>query len=138
MSRISLHSFSSHCCDFVGGPLGRFPLLLLPQDPSASSTFWREVELHPLCPPITGVLMSGCLANPTPHSGYEPNFHSYMNEEHTQINLPDSHRSFPRAADDATIISTTEDPEGFPHSGAPQQQQANRSKQGFHNVWILR
>ena len=38
-------------------------------------------------------------------------------EEHTPINLPDSHRSF-QCRDDATIISTTEDPEGFPHSGA--------------------
>ena len=52
---------------------------------------------------------SGCLANPTPHTGYEPNFYTYMNEEHTPINLPDSHRNFPRR-DDATTITSTEDP----------------------------
>ena len=61
--------------------------------------------------------MSDCLTNLTPNTGYEPNFYSYMNEEHTPINLPDSHRSF-QCRDDTTIISTTEDPEGFPHSGA--------------------
>ena len=61
--------------------------------------------------------MSDCLTNLTPNTGYEPNFYNYMNEEHTPINLPDSHRSF-QCRDDATIISTTEDPEGFPHSGA--------------------
>ena len=60
--------------------------------------------------------MSGCLTNPTLRTGYEPNFNSYMNEEHSPINLPDSHRSFP-CRDDATIISTTEDPE-VPYSGA--------------------
>ena len=38
-------------------------------------------------------------------TGNEPNFNSNMNEEHTPINLPDSHRSFP-CRDDATIIST--------------------------------
>ena len=48
--------------------------------------------------------MSGCFANPTPNTGYEPNFHSYMNEEHTPINLPDSHRSF-QYRDDATSSS---------------------------------
>ena len=61
--------------------------------------------------------MSDCLTNPTPNTGYEPNFYNYMSEEHTPIILPDSHRSF-QCRDDATIISTTEDPEGFPHSGA--------------------
>ena len=66
--------------------------------------------------------MSGYLANPTPNTGYEPNFYSYMNEEHTPINLPDSHRSF-QCRDDAT-----EDPEGFPHSGASSSKQTAASR----------
>ena len=37
--------------------------------------------------------------------------------KHTPISLPDSHRSF-QCRDDATTISATEDPEGFPCSGA--------------------
>ena len=53
--------------------------------------------------------MSGRLANPSPRTGYEPNFNTYINEEHTPIYLPDSHRNFPRR-DDA-MIATTEDPE---------------------------
>ena len=56
--------------------------------------------------------MSGCLANPTPNTGCEPNFYSYMNEEHTPINLPESKRNF-QCRDDATIISATEDPAVF-------------------------
>ena len=80
--------------------------------------------------------MSGCLANPTPNTGYERNFYSYKDKEHTPMNLPDSHRSFTRRSD-ATIISAAEDPESFPHSGASQQLQANRSKQGSHNVGIF-
>ena len=116
VSRISLHSFSSNCCETLLVVLLVASLLLLPHTLNVID-LWREVELH-LCASDHWSGMSGCLANPTPHSGYEPNFYSYMNEEHTQINLPDSHRSFPRR-DDATIISTTEDPEGFPHSGAP-------------------
>ena len=48
--------------------------------------------------------------------GSRPKFYRYMNEEHMPIILPDSHRSF-QCRDDATMIST-EDPEGFPHSGA--------------------
>ena len=84
------------------------------QDQQRPQPPWVEVEWT-LVSPFTGV--SGCLANPTPHTGFEPNFYSYMNEEHTPINLPDSHRSFP-CRDDATIITTTEDPEGFPQTGA--------------------
>ena len=78
-----------------------------------------------------------CLANPTPNTGYEPNFHSYMNEEHTPINLPDSHRSF-QCRDDATIISSHRRSRRFSAFKSIQQQQANRSKQGSHNVRIFR
>ena len=47
----------------------------------------------------------------------EHNFYSHMNEEHTPINPFDHDRSF-YCRDDATMISTKEGPEGFPHSGA--------------------
>ena len=83
--------------------------------PSASSTSLGRRGVNP-CASAHWSGMCGCLANPTPNTGYEPNFYSYMDKEHTPINLPDSHQSFPRR-DGATIISTTEDPEGFPHSG---------------------
>ena len=83
---------------------------------SASPTSFGGSRQNP-CASAHWSGMSGCLANPTPNTGHEPNFYSYMNEEHTPINLPDSHRSF-QCRDDATIISATEDPEGFPHSGA--------------------
>ena len=61
--------------------------------------------------------MIGCLAAPTTNTGYEPNVSADVIEEHTPFNLPDSNRNFPRR-DDATIFPTTEDPEGFQHSGA--------------------
>ena len=80
--------------------------------------------------------MSGWLANPTPHTGNEPNFNSNMNEEHTPINLPDSHRSFP-CRDDATIISTLCGSRRFSAFRSIQQRQTNRSKQGSHNVRIF-
>ena len=48
VSRISLHSFLSHCCGFVGGPLGRFPLLLLPQTLSVIDLLERS-RVTPLC-----------------------------------------------------------------------------------------
>ena len=75
--------------------------------PSASSTSLERSRINP-CASAHWSGMSGCLANATPHTGYEPNFHTYRNEEYTPINLPDSHRNFPRR--DATIITTAEDP----------------------------
>ena len=71
--------------------------------------------------------MSGCFANPTPNTGYESNFYSYMNEEHTPINIRDNHRSF-QCRDDATIISAAEDPE-VPYTGS--------IKQSSHHVRIF-
>ena len=68
------------------------------------------------CPPAHWSGMSGCFANPTSNTGYEPNFHSFMKEEHTPINVPDNHRSC-QCRDDATIISAAEDAE-VPYSGA--------------------
>ena len=106
------------------------------QDPQRSWTSLGRSRVNP-CASAHWSGMSGCLANPTPNTGYEPNFYSYLNEEHTPINLLDCHRSFPRR-DDATIISTTEDPEGFATLRSIQQQRANRSKQGSHNVRIFR
>ena len=62
----------------------------------------------------------GRMADSAPNTVYEPklaNFFSYMDPEHKPISTPDSHHNFP-CHDDATVISTTEDPEGLPHSGA--------------------
>ena len=56
--------------------------------------------------------MSGRTANPTQNTGYEPNFHSYLHEEHTPINFPDSFQ----CRDGATIISAAQDTE-VPCSG---------------------
>ena len=53
------------------------------------------------------------MADPTQNTGSEPNCCSYLNEEHTPFNLPDS---FP-SRDDATIISAAADPE-VSYSGA--------------------
>ena len=125
----------------LNGPLGRFlPVTSSPTcsllRPSASSTSLERRRVNPRASAHWSGL-SGCLAKPTPRTGYEPNFHSCMNEEHTPINLPDSHRSFPRR-DDATRVSATEDPRRFSAFRSIQQQQANRSKQGSHNVRIFR
>ena len=118
-------------------PLVRFTPVLssltcLVSRTSASSTSLGRSRVNP-CASAHWSGMSGCLADLTSNTGYEPNFYSYMNEEHTPINLPDSHRSFP-CRDDATIISTTEDPEGFPHSGAS----SSTLQTGSHNVRIFR
>ena len=56
------------------------------------------------------------MANPAPNNGYESNpsnFFSHMDTEHTPIHFPDL-----KCQDDATSISTTEDPEEFQNSGA--------------------
>ena len=76
---------------------------------------WRGPDETP-APLLTGVEWLAAWPVP-PNTGCEPNFCAHINEEHTPINLPDSNRNFPRR-DDATIISTTEDPEVFQHSGA--------------------
>ena len=102
-------------------PLSRFPQVLSsPTCPtsrtSATSTSFVGSRQNP-CASAHWSGMSGYFANPTPNTGYEPNFYrSYMNEEHTPINLPGNQRSF-QCRDDATIISAAEDPE-VPFSGA--------------------
>ena len=68
-------------------------------------------------PPITGVECLAALPIRPQTQVMSPTFYSYMNEEHTPINVPDSHRSF-QCRDDATITSAAEDPE-VPYSGAP-------------------
>ena len=90
-------------------PVASSPISSLSR-PSASWTSLQMSRTTP-CASARWSGRSGCLANPTPHTNFEPNFYTNMNEEHTPFNLPDSHRNFPRS-DDATIISTTEDPEG--------------------------
>ena len=79
---------------------------------SATSTSFGGSRQNP-CASDHWSGMSSRMANPTPNTGYEPNFYTYMNEEHTPVNLPDSFQ----CRDDATIISAAEDPE-VPHSGA--------------------
>ena len=77
--------------------------------PSASSTPLGVTRSNP-CTSAHWSGMSGCLATPTPHTGYEPTIFVYANDEHTLINLPDINRNFPRNYA-ATLVSTTEDPE---------------------------
>ena len=121
----------SFVMSLLDGPLGRFPPVTSSPScslsrPSASSTSFGGSRRTP-CASAHWSAMSGCLATPTPNTGYEPNFYGCTNEEHTPINLPDSHRSF-QCRDDATIISTTEGPEGFPHSGASSSKQTAASR----------
>ena len=97
-------------------PFSRFPQVLssptcLASQTSATSTSFGGSRQNP-CASARWNGMSGRMANPTQNTGYELNFYSYLNEEHTPINLPDS---FP-CRDDATIISVAEDPE-VPYSG---------------------
>ena len=95
-------------------PFVRFtPVACSLSRPSASSTSLERSRWNP-CASALWSGMSGCFPNPTPHVA---NFCTHMNEEHTPINLPDSHRNFPRR-DDATIIYTPDDTEGLQHSGA--------------------
>ena len=61
---------------------------------------------------------SGGMADPAPNTGYEPNlanFSSYVDPEHTPIDVPDSHQDF-LCPDDATMIPTS--PEGLPNAEA--------------------
>ena len=73
--------------------------------------------------------MSDCLANPTAHTGYEPNICVHANDEHTQINPPDSNRNLPRNYD-AAKVSTTEDPERLQHSGASSNNKLTAASRG--------
>ena len=62
-----------------------------------------------------------------PNTGYEPNlanFSSFMDAEHTPIDIPDSHHNF-LCPDDATMISTS--PEGLPNTAAFSSSQKSRS-----------
>ena len=122
---ISAARFSKHSHLFVmslpGVPVTRFPLVASSATcslsrPSASSTPLALTRSNP-CTSARWSGLSGCLGKPTPYTGSEPNICAYINEEHTPFNLPDSNRDFPRS-DDAAIISTTEGPVGFQHSGA--------------------
>ena len=79
----------------------------------------KKLQRKP-CAPARWRGLSGRMADPAPNTCHVPNlsnFFSYMDTEHTPINVPDSHHNFPRH-DDVTVISTTEDLEGLPHSGA--------------------
>ena len=121
----------------LNGAVGRFlPVASSPtcslSRPSASSTSLERSGVTP-CASSHWSGMSGCLANPTQHTGDEPNFNSKV-DEHTPINLPDSHPNFPRR-DDATTISTTEDPEGFPHLGASSSSKQTAASRKLVRIW---
>ena len=73
---------------------------------SATATSFCGSENNP-CASARWSGMSGRMANPTQNTGYEPNFYSYLNDQHTPINLSDSFQ----CRDDATIIWAAEDPE---------------------------
>ena len=58
------------------------------------------------------------MADSAPRTGYQPklaNFFSYINKEHTPVDIPDSHHNF-LCPDDATVVPTS--PEGLPNSRA--------------------
>ena len=61
--------------------------------------------------------ISGCIANPTQDTVYEPKFCVNANDEHTPINLPDSNQTSPHDCND-TIAVTSEEPDVPRHSGA--------------------
>ena len=105
-------------------------LLVLCHDHQRRSHHWRGPDETPALS-VHWSGMSGCLANPTPNTGYEPNFCAYINEEHTAINLPDHNRNFLRR-DDATIIIHNR---GLRRISTFRsiQQQACRSKQSSHS-----
>ena len=75
---------------------------------------------------------SGRMADSAANTGYEPkfaNFFSYMEPDHTPINIPDSHHNF-LCPDEATMIPTS--PEGLPNSEA-----SSSSKQAASRVSSL-
>ena len=79
--------------------------------PSASSTLLTGIPRSPCAlPPWSG--MSGYLANPNPDTGHEPKLCVDVSDEHTPINLSDSHRNIPHD------YVATEDPDVPRHSGA--------------------
>ena len=97
VSRIRLHSFPSRVtCRFLNTPFLVVVFLKVLSSPtcptsqtSATSTSFCGSRNNPRASGHWSG-MSGRIANPTRNTGYEPNFYSYMNEEHTPINLPDS------------------------------------------------
>ena len=119
-------------CPFPSGHV--LTSMLFVSRPSASSTSFGGSRQEP-CASAHWSGMSGCLANPTPNTGYEPKFHSYMNEERS------TRRSISLTITEVSSAVTT-----LPSSQPPkiykvfriQQQQANRIKQSSHNVRILR
>ena len=120
-------------------PYGPFPQVLsslassLSRPPASSTSMGRSRRENP-CASARWRGLSGRMANPAPNTGFEPNFSNFFSctdMEHTPINLTDSHHNFP-CHDDATVISTKEDPEGSPHSGA------SGSKQSSLNVRTLK
>ena len=125
----------------LGVLVSRFPLVASSPTcslsrPSASSTLLAVTRSN-TCTSAHWSGMSGCWANPTPHTSYEPNICVYFNDEHTPINLHRQRQEFPAQLGRH---------HGLHHRGhrktstfrSIQQQQAYRSKQSSHSVRIIR
>ena len=88
--------------------------------PSASSTsMGRSCRENPVHPLGGGGYLAEWLTQLQTHvmCPTSPTSSATWTRSTRPINVPDSHHNFPRH-DDVTVISTTEDLEGLPHSGA--------------------
>ena len=107
--RAFLSPLSSLChilveCTFHPFPSCRFTCSV--SRPSASTTSLERARLNASPSPHWSGMSGRQL---THNTGYEPNICAHINEEHTPT-IPDSNRNF--------CATMTEDPEGFPQSGA--------------------
>ena len=100
---VSVARFTKECLLAIMSLFGvlvcHFPMILASltcslSRPSASSAPLPETRSSP-CVSARWSGMSGCIANPTPDTGYEPKFRVDANDEQTPINDPDSNRGFP-------------------------------------------
>ena len=103
-------------------PYRPFPRVLSPPSGSLSRPSASSSSMERSCrkSPSASARWSGPgrMADPAPNTGYDPklsNFFSYMDPEHTPINIHDIQHNF-LCPDDATVIPTS--PEGLPNSGA--------------------
>ena len=118
-------------------PVTRFPLIASSPICSLSRPCGSSTPLagtrSPPCVSARWSGMSGCVANPTPDTGYEPKFCVDVNHEHTPINLPDSIRILPHDFN-ATIAVTSVEPDVPRHSGTPSSSKHTAAASRFHTV----
>ena len=139
MSRVRLHSFPSRltCRCWTSRSLVSFQSYLhLPTCPisqtSATTTSFGGSGNYPFAS-ARWIGMSSRMTNPTLNKGSEPNFYSYLNEEHTTINFFDSFQ----CRDDATTPSFQLPRSKSSLLGSIQQEQTNRSSQSSHQCESL-